>query len=80
MRTKGSLVGVNLLMIVVVFPTVLFLGSTITFPQMGAIIALFITWQAFAVYALRQLPSHDTSQENKTIASKTAKLPLNQKK
>lgn len=62
-RTKGSLAGVNLLMIALVFPVVMFLGSAITWPQMGVIIALFVTWQAFAVYAMMQLPSHDIPQE-----------------
>lgn len=70
-RTKGSLAGVNLLMIALVFPVVFLFGSSITLYQAVVIVALFICWQAFAIYALRQLPSHDTTQDNKTIASKT---------
>ena len=78
-RTKGSLAGVNLLMIAIVFPIILFFGTSMTLPQMGAIIALFLTWQGFAIYAIRQLPSHDAPQEKKT-ASKAVKTSFGSKK
>ena len=77
-RTKGSLAGVNLLMIAVVFPVVLFLGTSMTYPQMGVIITLFITWQAFALYAMRQLPSYDAPSDNtpkqKDVLSSTTEV------
>lgn len=66
MRTKDTLAGVNLLMIAIVFPVVLFFGTAMTPQQMGVIIALFLTWQGFAIYAIRQLPSHDLPQEEST--------------
>jgi len=77
-RTKGALAGVNLLMIAIVFPIILFFGTAMTLQQMGAIIALFLAWQAFAIYALRQLPSHDMSLENTNIVSKGKEVSLEQ--
>lgn len=73
MRTKGSLAGVNLLMIAVVFPIILFFGTAMTLPQMGVMIAFFVTWQGFAIYAMRQLPSHDVPSELSSTQSPVSK-------
>jgi len=62
-RTKGALASVNLVMIAVVFTVLAIFGSSFTLYQVIVIIALFLCWQAFAIYALRQLPIYDQTRD-----------------
>ena len=65
-RTKGGFAAWNLLFIAIVFGSILLFGTNIGGNQMWIIIAFFVCWQAFAVFALLKLPDHEVKQ---TIAS-----------
>ena len=71
-RTKGAMASVNLVMIAVVFPILVIFGSSFTLYQVIVIIALFICWQAFAIYALRQLPIYDQVKDIPTLKESIA--------
>ena len=72
-RTKGAMASVNLVMIGLVFTVLAIFGSNFTLNQSIVIVSLFICWQAFAIYALRQLPQYDQTKEviAETIKEKT---------
>ena len=63
-RNRGGFAAWNLLLIAMSFGSILLFGANVTTNQMWMIIALFVCWQAFAVFALLKLPKDGNTEDN----------------
>ena len=73
-RTKGSLAGVNILLLAIVFIALMIFGSSVTIYQSWLIITFLIVWQGFAVFAMFNLPSMDSLQKEEGEVTPVAKI------
>ncbi len=58
-RTRGGFAAWNLLLMAITFSSLLLLDNNVSTNQMWLIMAFFVGWQTFAVFALLKLPMND---------------------